>query len=256
VIADELERATMAYLVARLVASTAGAAAGGALADGGLTSVDTIPAALSTPMGDGGIGELSDENGIPLAGGNIFRLYRGHGTEERQLPCAVVSVQGGGDNGDLSGNEAVKLQVDILLPASPVDAGTIAGLAALLATCRAAITAAEDAQDIPVGGTNFAALLAAAGSQINTALAAGDLPPAAGTAAIVDIPAALRSASATLIDALQADDLAAQLNAVRFDVTRLTVIGVTDRASDHSAEGRARVHTLTIGLYCAGCDVS
>jgi len=189
----------MAYLVAALVASTAGAAAGGALADGGLTAVDTIPAALSTPMSDGGIGELSDENGIPLAGGNVFRLYRGHGTEERLLPCAIVSAQGGGDGGDLSGNETVKLQVDILLPASPVDAGT---------------------------------------------------------AAIVDIPAALRSASATLIDALQADDLATQLNAVRFDATRLTVIGVTDRSSDHSAEGRARVHTITIGLYCAGLDVS
>lgn len=187
----------MAYLVAALVASTAGAAAGGALADGGLTAVDTIPAALSTPMSDGGIGELSDENGIPLAGGNVFRLYRGHGTEERMLPCAIVSAQGGSDGGDLSGNETVKLQVDILLPASAVD-----------------------------------------------------------TAAIVDIPAALRSASATLIDALQAEDLVTQLNAVRFDATRLTVIGVTDRSSDHSAEGRARVHTITIGLYCAGLDVS
>jgi len=197
VIADELERAAMAYLVAALVASTAGAAAGGALADGGLTAVDTIPAALSTPMSDGGIGELSDENGIPLAGGNVFRLYRGHGTEERMLPCAIVSAQGGSDGGDLSGNETVKLQVDILLPASAVD-----------------------------------------------------------TAAIVDIPAALRSASATLIDALQAEDLVTQLNAVRFDATRLTVIGVTDRSSDHSAEGRARVHTITIGLYCAGLDVS
>jgi hypothetical protein len=197
VIADELERAAMAYLVAALVASTAGAAAGGALADGGLTAVDTVPAALSTPMSDGGIGELSDENGIPLAGGNVFRLYRGHGTEERMLPCAIVSAQGGSDGGDLSGNETVKLQVDILLPASAVD-----------------------------------------------------------TAAIVDIPAALRSASATLIDALQAEDLVTQLNAVRFDATRLTVIGVTDRSSDHSAEGRARVHTITIGLYCAGLDVS
>lgn len=255
-IADELERAATAYLVARLVASTAGAAAGGALPDGGLTSVDTIPAALSSPMSDGGIGELSDENGIPLAGGNIFRIYRGHGTEERLLPCAVVSAEGGGDSGDLMGNEAVKLQVDILLPASPADAGTIAGLAALLATCRAAVTAAEAAQDIPASGTDFALLLTNAGDAIDTALAAGDLPAAAGTDTLVDIPAALRSASATLIDALQAEDLPAQLNAVRFNAARLTVIGVTDRSSDHSAEGRARVHTLTIGLYCAGCDVS
>lgn len=198
-IADELERAATAYLVARLVASTAGAAAGAALPDGGLTSVDTIPAALSSPMSDGGIGELSDENGIPLAGGNIFRIYRGHGTEERQLPCAIVSAEGGDDGGDLSGNEMVKLQVDILLPASPADAGTDT---------------------------------------------------------VVDIPAALRSASATLIDALQAEDLPDQLNAVRFDADRLTVIGVSGRSSDHSAEGRARVHTITIGLYCAGCDVS
>ena len=53
----------------------------------------------------------------------------------------------------------VKLQVDILLPASPADAGTIAGLAALLATCRAAVTAAEAAQDIPASGTDFATLL-------------------------------------------------------------------------------------------------
>ena len=168
----------------------------------------------------------------------------------------MVSAQGGGDGGDLSGNESVKLQVDILLPASPADAGTIAGLAALLATCRAAVTAAEAAQDIPASGTDFAALLATAGDAIDLALAAGDLPAAAGTDTAVDIPAALRSASGTLIDALQSEDLVTQLNAVRFDATRLTVIGVTDRASDHSAEGRARVHTITIGLYCAGCDVS
>lgn len=255
-IADELERAATAYLVAALVASTADAAAGGALPDGGLTSVDTIPAALSSPMLDGGFGELSDENGIPLAGGNVFRIYRGHGTEERLLPCAVVSAQGGGDGGDLSGNEMVKLQVDILLPASPADAGTIPGLAALLATCRAAITAAEAAPDIPATGTDFAGLLATAAEAIDTALAAGDLPAAAGTDTVVDIPAALRSASATLIDALQAEDLPEQLNAARFDVDRLTVIGVSGRSSDHSAEGRARVHTIGISLYCAGLDVS
>lgn len=81
-------------------------------------------------------------------------------------------------------------------------------------------------------------------------------PADAGTDTVVDIPAALRSASATLIDALQAEDLPDQLNAVRFDADRLTVIGVSGRSSDHSAEGRARVHTITIGLYCAGCDVS
>jgi hypothetical protein len=79
-------------------------------------------------------------------------------------------------------------------------------------------------------------------------------PEAAAPAA--DIAGLIRDASDAVQAAFVVENLPAALNSMRVDSDALTVIGLTGpRASRVTGEGRARIHTFTIPLHCAGCDL-
>ena len=195
----ELEKAAHKLLTTALLAAVATSSAGALLPDGGIGLVDNQPFGLTGAFADGGIGETSDADGIPLAAGVNFYLYRGAGCEEINYPCAIITAEAGEEPADeFAGNYLCTLAVSVQMQAQPNDAAPTTDVAALLELAADAVT---------------------------------------GSLCVADLPG--------------------DLNTARVTASLLTVIGQAgNRTLRTSGEGRARVHTYSVPLLCAGLDLT
>lgn len=111
----DLERATRGYLTA--VTGALVRTSGDELVDDDGFDLVASPEGLPGYQSDGGLGVLTDEQGVPLDGGLQFRFYLGENNSKIEQPCAIIAAE----NGDIemeTGNETVRLSVTTRVPAN------------------------------------------------------------------------------------------------------------------------------------------
>lgn len=128
------------------------AVAVGAVAAGDLASTEF---GLPQTVSDGGTGNVTDDDQVPVAGGRALFFLVGEDNDPATMPSITCACSDGQQpDGDLTGNQIVELVVTIhypsdrmVDPAAP-EAGTI-DVAAIAAACRTAVQEALYLDTLP-----------------------------------------------------------------------------------------------------------
>lgn len=124
---------------------------GGVAADAIASTTHGLPQTVS----DGGTGNLTDADDIPLSGGRALFFFAGEDNDPANLPCIICACTGTSQpEADFTGNQMAELTVTIHYPADdmldPADPGAgNLGVAAIAEACRQAVAAALYVDDLP-----------------------------------------------------------------------------------------------------------
>lgn len=124
---------------------------GGVAADAVASTTHGLPQTVS----DGGTGNLTDTDDVPLSGGRALFFFAGEDNDPANLPCIICACTGTSQpEGQFTGNQVAELTVtihypadDMVDPAAP-EAGYL-GVATIAETCRQAVAEALYIDDLP-----------------------------------------------------------------------------------------------------------